>query len=312
MIFIFAISGILIGGFFSTQAAINSSLSKNTPSLFNASLIAFSIGTIILFLLLFILNFDKLGAIDFSYPFYIYIGGGICGVIYNVSTIFLFKNIGATSTTFLTVTSQIIAGAMFDFTGFLNLPIKGFTPQRVVGILLMIFAIYLLSRTNRTYDVQKKPSSKQNKWYLFAFIAGIFSPLQSIVNGQLRVATHSSIIASFLSFAVGTLLLLIITLSVQKKIIIPQNDSNGNKLPLWIYSGGIFGVLVVGGTTLIIGVLGSVLTTSLFLTGQLVLSTLIDHFGLFQLNKKKIDRQRIWILLIMIASLLIIMTETSK
>lgn len=305
MIFLFVISGILIGSFFSTQAAINSSLSKNTPSLFNASLIAFSVGTIILFCLVLIFDFHKLSNIDFSYPLYIYVGGGICGVIYNVSNIFLFKNLGATTTTFLTVTSQIIAGVLFDLTGFLNLPVKGLTLQRLIGILLMIFAVYLLSRNNRKYETQKKHSFKR-KWYLFAFIAGIFSPLQSILNGQLRAAAHSPVIASFLSFAVGTVLLLIITISVQKKLILPRTDSKGNKLPLWIYSGGLFGVLVVGGTTLIIGVFGSVLTTSLFLTGQLILSTLIDRFGLFQLQKKRVDKQKIWVLLIMIAALFII------
>lgn len=306
MFYLFIITGIFIGGFFSIQAAINSSLSKNTPSLFNASLIAFTIGTIILFCLLLIFDFDKLSHIDFSYPFYIYIGGGICGVVYNVSNIFLFKNIGATTTTFLTVTSQIIAGVLFDFTGFLNLPVKGLTYHRLTGILLMILAVYLLSRNNRKYEMQQQRFPKQSRWYLFAFIAGVFSPMQSILNGQLRAAANSPVIASFLSFAVGTVLLLIITLAVQRKIAIPRWDLAGNKLPIWIYCGGIFGVFVVGGNTLIIGTLGSVLTTSLFLAGQLILSMLIDHFGLFQLHKKKVDRQRIWILLLMIASLFII------
>lgn len=306
MFILLVISGILIGGSFSVQAAINSTLSKNTLSLFNASLIAFSIGTIILFFFLLIFDFNKLKYIDFSYPLYIYIGGGICGVIFNVSNIFLFKNIGAATTTFLTITSQIIIGVLFDYTGFLNLPTKEITIRRIIGIFLMILAIYLLSRNNGKYDLREKRSSKQNKWYLFAFLIGIFIPLQSILNGQLRVAANSPVIASFISFAVGTILLLIITLTVQKKLVVPRKDSKGNKLPFWIYSGGFFGILVVGGTTLIIGVLGSLLTTSLFLTGQLIISTLIDHFGLFQLHKQKVNKQRIWILLIMIASLLII------
>lgn len=300
------ISGILIGGFFSIQAAINSFLSKHTLSLFNASLIAFSVGSILLFLLMLLFDFSQIKEIDFSYPFYIYVGGGICGVIFNVFNIYLFKNIGATTTTFLTVTSQIIAGVLFDFTGFLNLPAKEITINRLIGILLMIFAVYLLCRTNRNNALQEKHASKRSKWYLLAFIAGIFIPLQSILNGQLRAAANSPVIASFISFAAGTVLLLIITFIVQKKIEIPVKDDQGKKLPLWIYSGGIFGIFVVGGTTLIIGTLGSVLTTSLFLTGQLIVSTFIDHFGLFRLQKKKINKQRILILLIMFVALYII------
>lgn len=297
--------GTLIGGFFSIQAAINSRLSKNTPSPFNASFIAFAVGSILLFLLIIVFDLDKTATIDFTYPFYIYVGGAICGVIFNVTNVFLFKNVGASTTTFLTVATQIIAGAIFDATGFLNLPVQEITIRKCIGVLLMVFSTYLLSRNNQKNRTQKNRDFKQGKWYLLACAVGVFAPLQSIMNGQLKIATNSPIIASFISFTVGLLILLIITMIVQKKIILPRNDSNGKRLPWWLYIGGIFGVLVVGGTTIIIGELGSVLTTSLFLTGQLIMSTIIDHIGLFGLEKKKINLQKIVIVIVMIASLFI-------
>lgn len=297
--------GVLTGGFFSIQAAINSRLSKNTPSPFNASLIAFAVGSLLLFLLIIVFDLDKAASIDFTYPLYIYVGGGISGVIFNVSNVFLFKNIGASTTTFLTVATQIVVGAIFDAAGFLNLPVQEITIRKCIGILLMVFSAYLLSRNNQKNSTQKNRDFKQGKWYLLACAVGVFAPLQSILNGQLKVVAGSPIIASFISFTVGLILLIVITLVIQRKIILPRNDSNGKRLPWWIYIGGLFGVLVVGGTATIISEFGSVLTTSLFLTGQLIMSTIIDHKGLFGLEKKKINIQKIGIVIVMVASLFI-------
>lgn len=298
--------GVSIGVSFSTQAAINSTLSKNTPSPYNASLIAFLVGSASLLLLIAVFDLDKVGDIDFSYPWYIYLGGAVCGVVFNVSNVFLFKNIGASIATFLTVATQIVAGIVFDATGFLNLPVQEITVKKCAGILLLIIAVFLLSRDNRKNNIQGTNRSKQGKWYLLACAAGVFVPLQAILNGQLKVATGSPIIASFISFAIGLILLILVTLVIQKKIVLPRNDSSGQRLPWWIYIGGLFGVLVVGGTAAIIGNLGSVLTTSLFLTGQLIMSTIIDYAGLFGLQKKKITVMRIGAIIIMTAALFVI------
>lgn len=305
MIMFMIFFGMLIGGCFAAQAAINSRLSKNTPTTFNASLIAFTVGAILLFVLVLIFDFDKLTKIDFTFPLYVYIGGAICGVIFNVSNVFLFKNIGASATSFFTITSQILVGAIFDAIGFLNLPVQELTIKKFMGIALMILSSYLLSKTNKKASPHPKNKVKQGWWYLLACVVGVFSPLQSILNGRLRVATGSPIIAAFISFAGGVVLLTIITLLVQKKIVLPKTDINGVSLPWWIYTGGIFGILVVGGTTIIIGELGSVLTTSLFLTGQLITSMIIDHFGMFGMEKKEISIKKICVAGIMVISLFI-------
>lgn len=43
--------------------------------------------------------------------------------------------------------------------------------------------------------------------------------------------------------------------------------------------GGIFGVFIVTGNIILLPVLGSVLTTMVFLLGQMVMAVLIDQFG---------------------------------
>ena len=58
-----------------------------------ASFIAFSVGSIILFLTLMIFDTRFYEKIDFSYPLTIFIGGAVSGLIFNVANIVLFAKI---------------------------------------------------------------------------------------------------------------------------------------------------------------------------------------------------------------------------
>ncbi|ALS01349.1 hypothetical protein ATZ33_08205 [Enterococcus silesiacus] len=308
MEFILFISlGILTGCFFSIQASINSTLSRHTKTPLNASLIAFFVGSIILLFVTIIFDFAQLKSIDWSYPAYTYVGGAVSGVIYNVANIILFRKIGATNTTFLTVTSQIISGAIFDSLGFLELPVVQISLKRIVGISIMLLAVFILQKSNKKNLLKnEKIENVTPLWLLIALIAGMFPPLQAIFNGQLRNATHSPIVATLISFLVGLIILFVVVLLVQKKIDFPTKDSLGEKLPVWIYLGGVFGVIIVGGTILVIGELGSVLTSSLFLFGQIIMSSLIDQFGLFGLKKNAISGEKVLSIGLIIMGLLII------
>ncbi|MGX7265531.1 DMT family transporter [Enterococcus crotali] len=299
--------GILTGCFFSIQASINSTLSRYTKTPLNASLIAFFVGSIILLTATFLWDFDQLNMLDLSYPLYTYVGGAVSGVVYNVSNIILFRKIGATNTTFLTVTSQIISGAVFDSFGFLGLPVVQLSLKRIMGIGIMLLAVFLLQKTNRKKIHKEEETEKTSYfWLMFALVAGVFPPLQAIFNGQLRSAVRSPLVATLISFLVGLIILFVVVLIVQKSINFPTKDPSGKKLPWWIYIGGAFGVIVVGGTILVVGELGSVLTSSLFLLGQIIMSSLIDQFGLFGLRKTVISRQKVISILLIILGLVII------
>lgn len=104
-------------------------------------------------------------------------------------------------------------------------------------------------------------------------------PLQTAINGELRVATGSLLGAAFISFFVGTILLLVLLLITQRRIHIPLYDAQKNRIPVCTYMGGIFGVFIVTGNIILLPVLGSVLTTMVFLLGQMVMAVLIDQFG---------------------------------
>jgi transporter family-2 protein len=232
---------------------------------------------------------------------YLLFAGPVAGVIFNLSNIILFSKIGATITTMMTVTGQMVMGMLIDHFGLFNMTIQKISFSRIFGVVMMFIAIWLFQKSK---GMDKQKISFQ--WLLFGILIGIFPPLQSAFNGQLREVTHSILLATFISFFVGALLLGAILLITKRKISIPKVDLAGNTLPFWIYLGGIFGIFIVGGNIVVIRELGSVLTTIVFIFGQLLTAVLIDQLGLFFFFSRKISRSQIIALVLIGAALFLV------
>lgn len=300
--------GLLAGICFPIQATINARLRTFTKTPFMASFIAFSVGSIILFLMLMIFDTRFYEKIDFSYPFTVFIGGAVSGLIFNVANIVLFAKIGATITSLVTIAGQIIMGTLLDHFGLFNLPINEITTMRIIGLLLMIMAILLYQKANlQSVSHLKNRSSVQMKlWILLGLFVGIFPPLQAVFNGQLRLATNSLLTSIFWSFFLGAILLAIFVLILERSLKVPTKDHNHQPIPLWIYSGGLFGIMIVGGTIMVIHQLGAVLTSLLFIFGQLLMAVIVDHFGILGLTKRPITAQKIIALSLMMIALFLV------
>jgi transporter family-2 protein len=124
---------------------------------------------------------------------------------------------------------------------------------------------------------------------LFAFIAGIVLPVQASINAQLKNYVGTPLLASTISFLVGLLALLIGTL-------IHGTWNLGKNLtaaPWWIWTGGLLGAFYVLATIILIPRLGAATTVACVLAGQVVVSIIIDHFGLFQVTINQISIPRL-------------------
>lgn len=108
---------------------------------------------------------------------------------------------------------------------------------------------------------------------------GIGVPLQTTINSQLRKAVSSSLASSMISFTVGTLFLAIILLLTGQSLLISENIIKDQ--PWWIWIGGLLGVIYLTGNIILFPYLGSVQTVIMPVTGQLIMSMLIDNFGWF-------------------------------
>ncbi len=118
--------------------------------------------------------------------------------------------------------------------------------------------------------------------------------------------TQSILLSVFISFFVGAVILALILLITKRKIVIPKVDLQGKKLPLWVYLGGLFGIFIVGGNIIVIKELGSVVTTIVFILGQLLTAVLIDHLGLFGITRRKIKKSQVFALVLICIALLLV------
>lgn len=116
-------------------------------------------------------------------------------------------------------------------------------------------------------------------WILLGILAGLVLPIQTLVNTRLRASTGTPFSSSMISFAVGTVTLLIVATAVTGG---NYGIAQAFNEPLWIWFGGLLGVVALTGNILLFPHLGAVQTVVLPIAGQVIMGLIVDHFGLFE------------------------------
>ncbi|MEE1107804.1 DMT family transporter [Macrococcoides canis] len=123
-------------------------------------------------------------------------------------------------------------------------------------------------------------------YILFAFAAGLVVPIQTAVNSRLRTYVLSPFVASFVSFSVGTIFLLFMTLITKHTLFIDSSVIINE--PKWIWIGGILGSFFVFGMSYLVPIIGTGLVVIICLFGQIICSILLDSFGWIGAKQKKV------------------------
>ncbi|PLX79462.1 MAG: hypothetical protein C0616_11260 [Desulfuromonas sp.] len=118
--------------------------------------------------------------------------------------------------------------------------------------------------------------STMTLFILIGILAGLSVPTQAGINSQLGLWTESPVIAATISFAVGTLTLVIYTFAT--RIPLPAIASVGSH-PWWVWTGGAFGAFFVTATIILVPKLGATTMVATILAGQMLASLTLDHFG---------------------------------
>jgi bacterial/archaeal transporter family-2 protein len=116
---------------------------------------------------------------------------------------------------------------------------------------------------------------------LFAFLAiagGALIAAQAPVNARLRVVLGSPLGSALVSFAIGTAILLVLTLAVGDG---PRTASHLGGGPWWAYVGGACGAAFVTATLLATPRVGVTATFFAVILGEVGMAALIDRFGWF-------------------------------
>lgn len=301
------IIGIVAGMVVPFQTSINSRLSLYTKSSFYASTISFATGTIFLILINLIINPDVFTGQFYSnqslnYQWFV---GGMLGVIFLTGNLLLLPRLGASLTVVMTVAGQIIMGVAIDSFGWFGADKQPFTLLKVLGILFLIFGILLMNYVRRN-PKDKIQSSTVYIWLIIGFMFGFCPPIQTAINSALGQQLHSSIMASLVSFTVGTIVLFILTLIFNKSLKVTTFNSKEGKLKPIYFIGGILGVIFVTTNIILMPHLGAALTTIIVMLGQMLMGIIIDHFGLLGTNVNKVTpRKVLGIIAIMIGIILL-------
>lgn len=136
-------------------------------------------------------------------------------------------------------------------------------------------------------------------FFLLPLIVGIAITTQTGVNSQLRLAVGSPLVAAFISFFVGTVILAALVLVTNQ----PLPTSQTLLQIGWTkYMGGLLGAFFV---TVVIVSASRVSASSLFaliVAGQLITALIYDHFGLLGFKQTSATPTRIAGALLLIAS----------
>lgn len=83
----------------------------------------------------------------------------------------------------------------------------------------------------------------------------------------------------------------------------------GKRLALYMYTGGVVGVVTVVATNIAFNALGASVSLALCLAGQLGVSLALDRFGLMGASRRRIGRGRLLSALAVVAGVALMMME---
>jgi len=116
---------------------------------------------------------------------------------------------------------------------------------------------------------------------LVAILSGAANPFQSATNGQLNKQLGAPVWAGIIVYATGLLGMLLIQLFTRQAMPIGKAGS----VSWWAWMGGLISIAsTIAGLTLV-QKLGAGIFTSLSVTASLVVSVLLDQFGLLGLKQ---------------------------
>lgn len=138
---------------------------------------------------------------------------------------------------------------------------------------------------------------------IFAVLAGAVLPLQAGLNVQLGKSVQQPIFAAFASFLIGSIGLFMYLLILKFDF---STMSQVKTVSPVVWIAGILGAFYVAAVIILAPKLGTALTFSLVVAGQMIVSIVFDHFGLLGLPVKVINFQRLLGVALLIAGVILI------
>jgi transporter family-2 protein len=127
-------------------------------------------------------------------------------------------------------------------------------------------------------------------YVLLALIAGTMMPTQAAANNKMATVVGSPILAAFISFFVGTVVLFVYAVVTGESL---GNIASARNAPPVAWIGGFFGAFFVTAAVTLVPRLGVAMTFSLIVAGQMLVTLVLDHFGFLGMDQRSVTWPRI-------------------
>ncbi len=261
------ISGMLVA----LQSRINGELSRQLDDPFVTAFFSFGSALVVVAVVVAVAPTGRRGLVTLvdeirsgRMPWW-YALGGIGGALFVLSASVVVALVGVALFTIGVVAGQILSSLLIDRTGMGRMSPKPFSLPRLLGAVLALVAVVIAVSGQLRADVPL--------WVLVApFVAGMLAGVQQAMNGQLREYSRSLLTATFVSFAAGTVVLLV-ALVVHLSLSAPPQSYPSSPL---LYLGGILGCTFIAMQAAVVRTIGVLVLGLAILSGQVIAATLLD------------------------------------
>lgn len=191
--------------------------------------------------------------------------GGLCGGYLVFSQGVAAGVLGVALFTIAAVSGQVISGLLVDRWGIGPGGAKPVSLGRVFGGVLALIAVVIAVSS-------KFQAASVSGLILLPLLAGFGTGWQQAVNGRVRQAADSALLASTVNFATGTVMLVLVSLIKIAVVGLPTSAPS----EIGLYCGGLLGIFVVGIATVVVRHTGVLVLSMGMVAGQLLGAGLLD------------------------------------
>jgi transporter family-2 protein len=119
--------------------------------------------------------------------------------------------------------------------------------------------------------------------------AGISVLIQQALNANLRAQINSAAWSGFMSYLLGVVCMIALVIVLRDPV---PSAATLARVPLWAWSGGVFGAIFIGLSIITIPKLGGAAYIAILVTGQMIAALTVDHFGWLGVPEQHIDVPR--------------------
>ena len=141
-----------------------------------------------------------------------------------------------------------------------------------------------------------------------ALISGVALAVQVGMNNGLRAKVGHPVVAAWLSFAIGTTAISLFLIATQRGL---PGRSTISTVPWWAWGGGLVGAIYVGASAAFASRLGAAAWLGLIVTGQIVASLVLDHFGLVGFPRRPISPTKLLGAVVLLAGVALVLRPSS-